>query len=191
MRRLPIYFLVDVATPIDVNTILKNTLLDMCSDPYLLESAYVSIITYADDVKITLPFTALEKIKTLPQLENSVGRGVSFGDALICLMDDIDKRVVKTTAEVKGDWAPLVFLFTNAISLDLRTEAYSRWNQGYKYKTFSICIDEDIEQQTNSHLFNMGISIRNANKIAEIIKRYPYCFYAGMSLEEFKSLVEK
>ncbi len=192
MRRLPIYFLVDVSTPIDVNSILKNIILDMCRDSYLLECAYLSIITYADEVKIILPLTAINSLNaTLPLLEGTVGGTTSLDNVLICLMDDIDKNVVKTTAEVKGDRKPIIFLFADAISSAPKAEVISRWNQNYKQRSLFISVmGQTVEQQTNEYLFDIGINIRYANKIAEVVKRYPRWFYEGNSLEEIRLLME-
>ena len=67
MRRLPIYFLVDVSesmvgTPIEqlqegMRTIIQN----LRVDPYALETVFVSIIAFAGKAKILSPLTELYK----------------------------------------------------------------------------------------------------------------------------------
>ena len=44
----------------------------------------------------------------------SIGGGTSLGNGLGQLMFELRKNFVKTTKEQKGDWKPIVFLFTDA-----------------------------------------------------------------------------
>lgn len=113
MRRLPIYFLVDVSEsmvgePIkQVENGMRQIVQELRTDPYALETAFISVIAFAGKAKSLSPLTELYKFypPTFP-----IGGGTSLGSALDFLMDDIDKNVVKTTEERKGDWKPIVFL---------------------------------------------------------------------------------
>lgn len=143
MRRLPIYFLVDVSEsmvgePIQqVQDGMRQIVQELRTDPYALETAFVSVIAFAGKAISLSPLTELYKFypPTFP-----VGGGTSLGTALNFLMDDIDKSVVKTTEEAKGDWKPIVFLFTDGTPTDNPSAAFSRWNQKYRRKANIVAI---------------------------------------------------
>lgn len=104
MRRLPIYFLVDVSEsmvgePIQqVQDGMRMIVQELRTDPYALETAYISVIAFAGKAKSVTSLTELYKFypPTFP-----IGGGTSLGAALNFLMDDMDKSLVKTTLEKK------------------------------------------------------------------------------------------
>lgn len=104
MRRLPIYFLVDVSEsmvgePIQqVQDGMRMIVQELRTDPYALETAYISVIAFAGKAKSVTPLTELYKFypPTFP-----IGGGTSLGAVLNFLMDDMDKSLVKTTLEKK------------------------------------------------------------------------------------------
>lgn len=111
MRRLPVYFLVDVSesmvgAPIQqVQDGMRMIVQELRTDPYALETAYISVIAFAGKAKCVSPLTELYKFypPTFP-----IGGGTSLGNALEFLMDEMDKTLVKTTTEQKGDWKPII-----------------------------------------------------------------------------------
>ncbi|MDE7108445.1 MAG: VWA domain-containing protein, partial [Muribaculaceae bacterium] len=121
MRRLPIYFLIDVSesmigTPIEqVQEGMRSIIQNLRTDPYALETVFVGIIAFAGKALTLSPLTELYKFypPTLP-----IGGGTSLGAGLDALMREIDSSVVKTTMEKKGDWKPIVFLFTDGNPTD-------------------------------------------------------------------------
>lgn len=143
MRRLPIYFLIDVSEsmvgePIKyVENGMRDIILELRSDPYALETAWVSVITFAGKAKTLVPLTELYQF--YPP-EFPIGSGTSLGSALDYLMQDIDTNVVKTTAEQKGDWKPIVFLFTDGCPTDTPDRSIERWIAKYCGRTNLIVI---------------------------------------------------
>ena len=135
MRRLPIYFLIDVSEsmvgePIEqVQNGIRNIIQDLRTDPYALETVFVSVIVFAGKARTIIPLTELYKFypPTLP-----IGGGTSLGYAMDFLMNDIDTSVQKTTLEVKGDWKPIIFLFTDGTPTDNPSRAFQRWNDKYR-----------------------------------------------------------
>lgn len=135
MRRLPIYFLIDVSEsmvgePIEqVQNGIRNIIQDLRTDPYALETVFVSVIVFAGKARTITPLTELFKFypPTLP-----IGGGTSLGYAMDFLMNDIDSSVQKTTLEVKGDWKPIIFLFTDGTPTDNPSRAFQRWNDKYR-----------------------------------------------------------
>lgn len=152
MRRLPVYFLVDVSEsmvgdPIkNVEDGMRQIIQELRSDPYALETVFVSIIVFAGKAKTLSPLTELYKFypPTFP-----IGGGTSLGAAMNYLMDDIDKSIVKTTEDVKGDWKPIIFLFTDGTPTDDPTASFARWNQKYRRKTnlVAISIGDNVNTQ--------------------------------------------
>jgi uncharacterized protein YegL len=115
-RRLPVYLVLDTSgsmmgEPIAaVETGVQTLVSALRQDPYALETAYLSIITFDSAAKQVVPLTEL----TAFQMPSISANGLtSLGDALKLLANKIDTEVVKTTAEVKGDWKPLVFIMTD------------------------------------------------------------------------------
>ncbi len=135
MRRLPIYFLVDVSesmvgTPIEqVQEGMRTIIQNLRVDPYALETVFVSIIAFAGKAKVLSPLTELYKFypPTFP-----IGGGTSLGAGLEALMANIDSSVKKTTLEEKGDWKPIIFLFTDGNPTDNYHDAVRRWNERYR-----------------------------------------------------------
>ena len=131
MRRLPIYFLVDVSEsmvgePIEqVQQGMRTIIQELRVDPYALETVFVSIIAFAGKATTLTPLTELYKF--YPPVFPISG-GTSLGTGLDFLMDSIDREVTRTTADAKGDWKPIVFLFTDGIPTDDYRTAFRRWN---------------------------------------------------------------
>lgn len=153
MRRLPIYFLIDVSESmvgdpiLQVQNGMKMIMRELRTDPYALETAFASVIAFAGKVKTLSPLTELYKFHppTFP-----IGGGTSLGAALNFLMDSMDAEVVKTTAEQKGDWKPIVFLFTDGVPTDSTAAAFARWNQKYRHSANIVAIS--IGDNADTHL---------------------------------------
>ncbi|MFB2119801.1 TerY-C metal binding domain-containing protein [Parapedobacter sp. 2B3] len=153
MRRLPIYFLIDVSEsmvgePIEqvqdgIATIIK----ELKTDPYALETVWVSIIGFAGKGKVITP---LQDVITFYPAKIPIGSGTSLSSGMNELMNAIDKEVTKATYEQKGDWKPIVFLFTDGIPTDNTDNEIERWNANYRRKTNLVAIS--IGENTNYNL---------------------------------------
>ncbi len=121
MRRLPVYLLLDCSgsmygEPIEA---VKNGVQVLVStlrqDPYALETAYLSIITFDSSAQQVSPLTELAAFQQ-PNIQAS--GCTALGEALALLSKKADQEVTKTTAEQKGDWKPLVFIMTDGEPTD-------------------------------------------------------------------------
>ena len=125
MRRLPIYFLIDVSEsmvgePItQVENGMRNIIQELRTDPYALETVCISIITFDKDVNQVLPLTELENLQ-LPNIITPDAGPTHMGRALKMLCDKIGVEVKKGTPEQKGDWRPLLFLLTDGKPSDIQ-----------------------------------------------------------------------
>lgn len=121
MRRLPVYLLLDTSgsmygEPIEaVRNGVQVLVSTLRQDPYALETAYLSIITFDSSAKQVTPLTELSAFQQ-PNIE--ANGCTALGEALSLLANKVDTEVTKTTAEVKGDWKPLVFIMTDGVPTD-------------------------------------------------------------------------
>jgi uncharacterized protein YegL len=128
MRRLPVYLLLDTSgsmmgEPIEsVKSGVQTMISALRQDPYALETAYLSIITFSSTANQLVPLTELTNFQT-PNIEAS--GTTSLGGALSLLAQRADVEVAKTTSEQKGDWKPIVFIMTDGMPTD-------DWQKGLK-----------------------------------------------------------
>lgn len=97
---------------------LEAMLSSLRGDPFALESANISIITYDREVKVILPLTPLEDIQ-LPEITCPESGPTNMGAALKTLCKQIDSEVHLSTPTQKGDWMPLLFLMTDGKPSDI------------------------------------------------------------------------
>lgn len=121
MRRLPVYLLLDCSgsmygEPIEaVKNGVQVLISTLRQDPYALETAYLSIITFDSSAQQVTPLTELAAFQQ-PNIQAS--GCTALGEALSLLSQNADQEVTKTTAEKKGDWKPLVFIMTDGEPTD-------------------------------------------------------------------------
>lgn len=121
MRRLPVYLLLDCSgsmygEPIEaVKNGVQVLISTLRQDPYALETAYLSIITFDNSAQQVTPLTELAAFQQ-PNIQAS--GCTALGEALSLLAKKADQEVTKTTAEQKGDWKPLVFIMTDGEPTD-------------------------------------------------------------------------
>ncbi len=164
MRRLPIYFLIDVSEsmvgePIQlVEEGLATIIKALKEDPYALETVHISVIVFAGQAKTLVP---LQEVIAFYPPKFPIGGGTSLSNGLGHLMFEMRRSVIRTTAEQKGDWKPIIFLFTDGVPTDDTTAVVQEWKSAWGGKANLVAIsfgkDTDLpllrELTENAFLF--------------------------------------
>ncbi|MCR4801025.1 MAG: VWA domain-containing protein [Bacteroidales bacterium] len=151
MRRLPVYLLLDISgsmrgEPINaVNCGIKTLVDTLKSDPYALETAFLSLITFNKEIQQSIPLTEIYAFQT-PELEAKLG--TYLGKALKYVSKQAENEIVKTTIETKGDWKPLLFIMSDGKSGDKVEKALTEFNKGLFgcIVACAPCRDSNIEE---------------------------------------------
>lgn len=125
MRRLPVYFLLDTSgsmhgEPIQaLNNALSGMINTLRADAQALDSLWISILTFDREVKEIVPLTELVHFQ-LPEIQCPQSGPTHTGRSLEALYDKIKLEVRRGDETQKGDWKPLVFLFTDGKPSDIQ-----------------------------------------------------------------------
>lgn len=147
-RRLPIYFVIDVSEsmvgePIQlVEEGMATIIKELKSDPYALETVFISIVVFAGQARTLVP---LQEIINFYPPKFSIGSGTSLSNALGHLMYELRNNILKTTTEQKGDWKPIIFLFTDGAPTDDTKAAINEWRQHWQKQTNLIAVSFGAE----------------------------------------------
>lgn len=143
MRRLPVFLLIDVSESMVGDSLyqlecgLTEIARTLRTNPYALETAWLSVIVFAGKARTLVPLTEIAMFQP-PELP--IGGGTALGAALDHLMDEIDRSAVRTTPDRKGDWKPLVFLLTDGHPTDDAEAAIARWRAGYDKRVNLVAV---------------------------------------------------
>ena len=151
MRRLPIYFLIDVSESMvgepvrQVEEGLATIIQALKTDPYAIETVWVSIIVFAGQAKTLVP---LQEIINFYPPRFPIGGGTALSKGLGHLMYELRRNIVKTTYEQKGDWKPIVFLFTDGVPTDDTRQVISEWKQNWQRTANMVAVSFGDEADT-------------------------------------------
>jgi uncharacterized protein YegL len=171
MRRLPIYFLIDISESMVgeqmqlVEEGMASIVKELKTDPYALETAWVSIIVFAGQAKTLVP---LQEIVTFYPPKFPIGSGTSLSKGLGHLMFELRSNIVKTTADRKGDWKPIIFLFTDGIPTDETKAAIAEWKQNWQRSAnlVAISLSSDADTKLLSELTENVLLLKNTTPSA-------------------------
>lgn len=177
MRRLPIFFLLDVSESMigddlrnlesGVGEIVRN----LRGDAHALETVHIGVIAFAGRARMLTPLMDLVSFYP-PRLP--VGSGTNLGAALTVLMDEMDRCVVRRSATVRGDYRPVVYLMTDGRPTDDVGPALRRWQEHYARRATLVAIaigenaDLSVLQQLTEHV--MVFSHEHGNDFHSIVR---------------------
>lgn len=155
MRKLPIYFLIDVSEsmvglPIQqVEEGIAAIMQTLKTDPNALETVWISISVFAGKAKTIVP---LQEISTFYPPKFPIGSGTSLSAALEHIISELEKNTVQTTSQQKGDWKPIIFLFTDGVPTDDTTKAIEKWKEKWSRKSNLVAIA--FGNETDSYILS-------------------------------------
>jgi uncharacterized protein YegL len=169
MRRLPVYFLLDTSgsmngEPIQaLNNALSGMINTLRADAQAAETLWISIITFDREVKELMPLTDLPSFR-LPEITCPPSGPTHTGKALELLHEKVKSEVRKGTPDQKGDWRPLLFLFTDGKPSD--PLLYSEMIPRVKALNFAAIVgcaagslaDDSQLQQLSDHVVHLAVA---------------------------------
>ena len=169
MRRLPVFFVLDCSESMVGKNIeqmqqgIQLIMQQLRKDPYALETVYVSVIAFAGIVRTLVP---LVEVFAYYPVKLPLGGGTHLGKALEHLMNEFDRHLIKTTTETKGDWKPVVYLFTDGRPTDECKDAIYRWQKKYARRCTLIALGmgKNVDYHTLKQLTEHCIAFDELNE---------------------------
>jgi len=124
-RRLLAYFLLDTSGSMHGEPIVAlnngfNGLISMLrSDPQAMDSLHLSVITYDREVNNLIPLTDLASFHPV-EIKCPESGPTHTGQALEVVYNLVNRELIKGSPDRKGDWKPLLFLFTDGKPSDIQ-----------------------------------------------------------------------
>ncbi len=143
MRRLPVYLVVDISESMVGEPLrllqkgMETLVAALRSDPFAMESVYLSVIGFAGRTKTLAPLVELPLFYP-PRLP--LGSGTSVGAAFSHLMTELKANTRQSTPQRKGDWQPLIFFLTDGKSTDNPGQAFARWQVEFAAKSSLVVV---------------------------------------------------
>ena len=125
MRRLPVYFLLDTSGSMygesiqALNNALSGMINTLRSDAQALDSLWISIISFDREIKEIVPLTELVNFQ-LPEITCPQSGPTNTGAALDFVIQKVNLDIIKGSETQKGDWKPLLFVFTDGKPSDIQ-----------------------------------------------------------------------
>jgi uncharacterized protein YegL len=102
-----------------LNNALSGMINTLRQDPQALDSLWISIITFDREVNEICPLTELAMFQ-LPEITCTQSGTTHTGMALELLYTKAQSDIKKSSENQKGDWKPLLFLFTDGKPSDIQ-----------------------------------------------------------------------
>jgi uncharacterized protein YegL len=142
-----------VGEPIDwVQDGMATIIKELRTDPYALETVWTSVIAFAGQAKTIAP---LQEVISFYPPKFPIGSGTSLCAGLGHLMYELKKNIVVTTAEQKGDWKPIVFLFTDGVPTDSLSDlqaVIAEWKQKWQRAAYLVIVS--FGKNTDAHILS-------------------------------------
>lgn len=124
-RRLLAYFLLDTSgsmkgEPIEALNNGFNGLISMLrTDPQAMDSLHISVITFGTKVENLIPLVDLASYQPV-EIVCPESAATHTGHALEMVHNLVKTELIKGSPDRKGDWKPLLFIFTDGKPSDLQ-----------------------------------------------------------------------
>lgn len=95
-----------------LNTGFNGLITMLRQEPQAMDSLFISAITFDREVKNIIPLVDLASYHPI-EITCPDSGPTHTGDALQMLYELVNKELIKGTLDRKGDWKPLLFIFTD------------------------------------------------------------------------------
>jgi uncharacterized protein YegL len=102
-----------------LNNALSGMIHSLRTDAQAQETLWISIVTFEREVKEIVPLIDLQSFQ-LPEITCPQSGPTFTGKGLELIYQKITKEIRKGSPEQKGDWRPLLFVFTDGKPSDLQ-----------------------------------------------------------------------
>lgn len=198
MRRLPIYFFLDVSEPaIDAQLMIGQNILEkifsnMLNNPYLLECAWTSVVTFGEQINLCIPFrpiydeknkkSILESKITFPQ-DNYKYADVG---AAIKYLSKTDRDFIRKEDGVRRrDFNPFIFFVSGSKPINLEEAIWEL--KDFKSRidilaniVISKSINENFYEDLTPTFFLVG---SNESRISDFVAQLINQVWANYELE--------
>lgn len=169
MRKLPVFFLIDlsesmVGEPLQwVQKGMEYLIRGLKTNPFALETVWIEIIGFAGKAKMIEPF---EELPLFYPPKFPIGGGSAIGQGLDFLMKEINNNVKQSSSEIKGDWKPLVFIFSDGQPTDNYENTLRKWELDYKSKcqTLIATLGDCCSYSLLNRIANEAVKLEDCNE---------------------------
>jgi uncharacterized protein YegL len=102
-----------------LNNALSGMIHSLRTDAQAQETLFVSIVTFDREVKELIPLTDLQSFQ-LAEIKCPQSGATNTGKGLELIYQKVNTEIKKGSPEQKGDWRPLLFVFTDGKPSDLQ-----------------------------------------------------------------------
>ncbi|MCI5163267.1 MAG: VWA domain-containing protein [Candidatus Electrothrix sp. AX5] len=163
-RRLPLYILVNCSKSMEGEPIqaamngIKVMVSTLHNDPYILETLWVSIIVFANGAWQVTPLTDLVSFNVY-ELFTDISNESKLGAAFELLNNAINREVIPTTWDRRGDFRPIVIVLTDRNPTDrwVSTANALLKKKRHRIELVIYCVGTEIEPDIFSIIPNVKI----------------------------------
>lgn len=145
MRRLPLYFVVNVGPPKsnDGASAYSEGILGLVSsmlkNPYLLETIHISVINATHGIETIVKLSPLGEF-FLPPIEIRESKRLDL--VINYLMIDLGVNLTPTSIQSNGDWKPIIFIFSDQVDQEFSEFTLANWNNSWKDCSELVIVDQ-------------------------------------------------
>lgn len=101
-----------------LNNALSGMVASLRLDPHAAETVWISVTTFGLEVETLMPLTELAQIN-IPSITCPQSGPTFTGKGLAELKRNVERDMRRSTPDQKGDWRPLLFIFTDGKPSDI------------------------------------------------------------------------
>jgi len=189
-RRLPVYLLLDCSESMageafeSLSMGLNSMIAELRQNPMALETAAISVITFASKAQQIVPLTDLIVFRP-PTLR--LGSGTALGAALDLLEQRMAQEIVKSFQDQKGDYKPIIFIMTDGDPTDTWERSADRFHaniSGKRANVIAIAVGPDADTRKLQRITETVLVMRGTEP--ESFKRFFKWISASVSISSQK-----